>query len=47
MNEPMEPLPCFELRLKIFNLKSEKMNDLAVNHYRSKYLALIAPPPEV
>ena len=47
INEPMEPLPCFELRLKIFNLKSEKMNDLAVNHYRSKYLALIVPPPEV
>ncbi len=47
MNEPMEPLPFFELSLLHFDLKSQKINDFAVNHYRSKYLALVAPPPEV
>jgi hypothetical protein len=47
MNEPMEPLPFFELRLVILNLKTAKINNLAVNYYRSRGLALVAPPPEV
>lgn len=47
MNEPMEPLPFFELRLMHFELKSKEINGIAVNHYCSKYLALVAPPPEV
>ena len=47
MNEPMEPIEFYVLSLLHFDLKSEKMNDFGVNHYRSKYLALVAPPPEV
>lgn len=47
MNEPMEPLPFFELALLHFDLKSQKINDIEVNQYRSKYLSLVSPPPEV
>jgi hypothetical protein len=43
----MEPVAFYVLSLLHFELKSQKINDFGVNHYFSKYLALVAPPPEV
>ena len=47
MNDPMEPVEFFELSLLHFDIKSQKINNFGVNHYRSKYLALVAPLPVV
>jgi hypothetical protein len=47
MNEPMEPIEFYVLSLLHFDLKSQNINDIEVNLYRSKYLSLVAPPPEV
>jgi hypothetical protein len=47
MNEPMEPISSLEVKLLNFAIKDPQSIGSALNHYLSRFLPIIVPPPEV
>lgn len=47
MNEPMEPISSFEVKLLHFEIKALQLYGSTLDHYLSSFLPLLVPPPEV
>jgi hypothetical protein len=47
MNEPIEPISSLEVKLLNFAINDTQSMGSALNHYLSRFLPILVPPPEV